>query len=119
MQKPVNTKLHEGLFISQKVLSDPNLTPIEKMVYSQIIYYYNNSDNARCYASNKYLSDKLCIPLATVKRTIKSLISKRYLMTSKYKNNSKKRSILKYDKKTINYYEKGVFEGVFSLDYEK
>ena len=89
-----------------------------RAVYS-LIYFFTENDKV-CMATNSYFANRLHIDLKKVKRAIRELIDKKYIMTQKKNHDNKTRTIMRYDINTIRHYENGAFEGTgISFDYTK
>ena len=116
------TAQNQGLFIPKKILQNKQLNVTEKLLYAQICFYCHldkNGDMTYCKASNNYLSNYLSISLRTLNRTLQSLIDKKLIMISKYRNNDNKRVIQLYDKRIIEHYKKGFYGDMYSMTFKE
>lgn len=84
MINPENpVKQYKGVWMPKEILDNPDLTPTEKILLA-IIESLDDEQVGGCYASNKYLSEKLDIAERSVIRCITDLKDKGYLVQTKF-----------------------------------
>lgn len=84
MINPENpVKQYKGVWLPKEILDNPDLTPTEKILLA-IIESLDDEQAGGCYASNKYLSEKLDIAERSVIRCIADLKDKGYLIQTKF-----------------------------------
>lgn len=76
-------KQYKGVWLPKEILDNPDLTPTEKMLMA-IIESLDDEQVGGCYASNKYLCEKLNTTERTVSRCITDLTEKGYLLQPKF-----------------------------------
>lgn len=76
-------KQYKGVWLPKEILDNPDLTPTEKMLMA-IIESLDDEQAGGCYASNKYLSEKLGITERSTIRCITDLKNKGYLVQTKF-----------------------------------
>lgn len=61
-----------GLWIPRAILDIPNIDPVDKMTYAHI-EGLGGASTTGCFASKKYIADRLGVPERTVSRSLKAL----------------------------------------------
>lgn len=93
----------------EHIKGDKNLDLTERLIYNLI--YNFTEDGKSCFISNQYIANDLQIDISKVKRSLKVLLDKKYITITKYTRGNIKRSINRYDLKTVKNAENGAFEG--------
>lgn len=70
-----NKKGFTGVWIPHYIMEDKELSPIDKLVYAEIACFPES-----CFMTNESLANLVGCSLATVKRTIKGLLDKQYII---------------------------------------
>ena len=84
MINPENpVKQYKGVWLPKEILDNPDLTPTEKILLA-IVESLDDEKVGGCYASNKYLSEKLNATERTISRCITDLTEKGYLLQPKF-----------------------------------
>ena len=76
-------KQYKGVWLPKEILDNPDLTPTEKILLA-IVESLDDEQVGGCYASNKYLCEKLNTTERTVSRCITDLTEKGYLLQPKF-----------------------------------
>lgn len=76
-------KQYKGVWLPKEILDNPDLTPTEKILLA-IIESLDDEQAGGCYASNKYLSEKIATTERSTIRCITDLKNKGYLVQTKF-----------------------------------
>ena len=76
-------KQYKGVWLPKEILDNPDLTPTEKILLA-IIESLDDEQAGGCYASNKYLSEKIDTTERSTIRCITDLKNKGYLVQTKF-----------------------------------
>lgn len=83
-------KLRVYFFTDQSVREDKNLTPISKLIFSDIAYFHFLREG-KCRASNEYFAKKYGKSNGTISKAISSLVERGYI--DRFVDQNKNRTI--------------------------
>ena len=95
------------------IMQDQNLDVEERLIYN-LIYNFTDENGRVCYFTNEYIAKELALNLTQVKRSLRALLEKKYIMYVKSYSKKTLRNIMRYDSKIVSRAEKGHYKGLSS-----